>query len=124
MFHSAAVAFVRGSAGQKEYTDDAVRDRTIVAVRDRVSAAVDPAVEEDEAYVSVTLKDGRTIDKHVLHAIGSLERPMTDADLEAKFRGQAEGVLSGARTRQLIELCWGVSSIDDAGDIARDAVPA
>ena len=124
VFHSAAVAFVRGSAGQKEYTDDAVRDRTIVAVRDRVSAAVDPAVEEEEAYVSVTLKDGRTIDKHVEHAIGSLERPMTDADLEAKFRGQAEGVLSGARTRQLIELCWGVSSIDDAGDIARDAVPA
>ena len=60
VFHSAAVAFVRGSAGQKEYTDDAVRDRTIVAVRDRVSAAVDPAVREEEAYVSVTLKDGRT----------------------------------------------------------------
>ncbi len=124
VFHSAAAAFARGTAGQKEFTDDAVRDPAIVALRDRVSASVDPVVREEEAYVSVTLAEGATLEKHVEHAIGSLERPMTNAGLEAKFRGQAEGVLSTDRADRLIELCWEVSSLDDAGDIARAAVPA
>ena len=81
-------------------------------------------MREEEAYVSVTLAEGATLEKHVEHAIGSLERPMTNADLEAKFRGQAEGVLSSDRAERLIELCWEVSSLDDADDIARAAVPA
>jgi hypothetical protein len=42
-------------------------------------------MRDDEARVKITLKDGRVLNKHVTHAIGSLERPMGDADLNAKF---------------------------------------
>ena len=35
----------------------------------------------------ITLKNGRMLDKFVEHVVGSLERPMSDADLEAKFLG-------------------------------------
>jgi 2-methylcitrate dehydratase PrpD len=123
VYHSAAVAIIHGRAGEQEYSDEAVRDPRVTRLRDSVEAVAEPGVREDEAHVSVTLADGRVLDKHVAHAIGSLERPMSDAQLEEKFRGLAEAVLGADRTRRLIQLCWEADRLKDAGELARAAVP-
>jgi 2-methylcitrate dehydratase PrpD len=123
VFHSAAVAIIHGRAGEEEYGDAAVRDPRVIRLRDSVEAVAEPGVREDEAYVSITLADGRVLDKHVAHAIGSLERPMSDAQLEDKFCGLSERVLGSERTRRLIQLCWEADRLKDAGELARAAVP-
>jgi 2-methylcitrate dehydratase PrpD len=123
VYHSAAVALIHGRAGEQEYSDEAVRDPRVICLRDSVEAVAEPGVREDEAYVSVTLADGRVLDKHVAHAIGSLERPMSDAQLEEKFRELAERVLGPERTRRLIQLCWEADRLKDAGELARAAAP-
>jgi 2-methylcitrate dehydratase PrpD len=124
VYHAAAVALVRGAVGQAEFSDTVVRDPGVVALRDRVSAVADESVREEEVYARVVLEDGRALEKHVEHVIGSLERPMTDEDLVSKFRGQAEGVLPSKQVDELLSLCWSVSSLDDAARIARASVPA
>ncbi len=124
VFHSAAVAIIHGEGGEDVYSDACVRDPQVTALRDRVSAAVDKSVHEDATYITIKLKDGRTLEKHVEHAIGSLARPMIDADLEAKFRKFAKGILSAGETDALIKLCWEIEKLKSAGDIARGAVPA
>lgn len=123
VYHSAAVAVIHGAAGEREYSDAVVRDPRIVALRDRVEAIADKSVHEAEADVSIRLKNGTKLDKHVKHAIGSLERPMGDADLEAKFRGLADGVLSREETDRLIGLCWTIETLPEAVALARAAVP-
>ena len=124
VYHSAAVAIIHGAAGEAEYGDDVVRDPEVVALRDRVEATVDAAMHEDQTRVTVRLADGRTLEKFVEHAIGSLDRPMSDVDLEAKFRGLAKGILGAEQIERLIRLCWAVGSVADAGEIARASVPA
>ena len=124
VFHSAAVAIIHGEGGEDVYSDACVRDPQVITLRDKVSAAVDMSVHEDAAYITIKLKDGRTLEKHVEHAIGSLARPMSDADLEAKFRKFAKGILSAGETDALIKLCWEIEKLKSAGDIARGAVPA
>ncbi|HEX6005495.1 MAG TPA: MmgE/PrpD family protein, partial [Burkholderiales bacterium] len=109
---------------EAQYTDACVRDPRVSALRDRVTASADPGVHEDQVRITITLKDGRTLEKSVAHAIGSLERPMSDADLEAKFRSLAHGVLSNAETDRLIRLCWDVGALPQAAEVARAAVPA
>ena len=123
VYHSAAVAIIHGAAGESEYSDAAVRDAGVVALRDRVNATVDPAMHEDQTRVTVRTKDGRTFDKFVEHAIGSLARPMSAADLETKFRGLAKGILSKAETDRLVGLCWKIGELPDAGEVARASVP-
>lgn len=123
VYHSSAVAIVRGAASPKEYTDPVVRDPAVTALRDRVRAEAQPGIREEEAYVTITLRDGRKLERHVAHAVGSLERPMSDADLEAKFRGLADGLLTPARTEKLISLCWSVASLKDVAELARASVP-
>jgi 2-methylcitrate dehydratase PrpD len=124
VFHSAAVAIIHGEGGERVYSDACVRDPLVIALRDKVSAVVDKSVHEDAAHIAVKLKDGRTLMKHVEHAIGSLARPMSDADLEAKFRGLATEILSTGETDTLLKLCWSLETLKSAGDIARAAVPA
>ena len=46
---------------------------------------------------------------------------MSDADLEAKFRGLAEGILSDRQGDEVIRLCRDVGQLADAGAIARAA---
>ena len=118
VYFAAAVALVRGSAGLHDFTDAAVKDPVIVALRDKVSTTVDRAVRDEQAGVTVILKDGRRLEKFIEHAVGSVERPMTNTDLEAKFRGNATGVLTPAQTDRLIEICWKVESLPNVAAVA------
>jgi len=119
VYFAAAVAIVRGAAGVHEFSDANARDPIIVALRDRVTATVDPSIKEEQVRVTITLKDGRRMEKFVEHAVGSVERPMSDADLEAKFSGLAEGVIPAGQRRRLIDLCWQIESQSSAAVVAQ-----
>ena len=124
VYHSAAVAVIHGAAGEAQYSDAVVRDAGIVSLRDRVTAAVESGLHEDQVRIAIKLKNGKMLEKFVEHAVGSLGKPMSNLDLEAKFRGQTEGILSGAETEKLIGLCWDIGRLKDAGEAARASVPA
>ena len=50
--------------------------------------------------MTAVLNDGRRVHVFVEHAIGSLQNPMTDAQLEAKFHGLADAVLGAEATHR------------------------
>ena len=50
-----------------------------------------PAVKPEQVDMAIVLNDGRRLTKHVEKAIGSLDVPMSDEGLEAKFADLAEG---------------------------------
>jgi 2-methylcitrate dehydratase PrpD len=123
VFHSCAVALLHGAAGEKEYSDAMVRDPKVIALRDRVDALINPKLRDDEVYVRVHLKDGRTLEKYVEHAIGSKEVPMTNAQLEAKFRGLADDILGPEQSARLLALTWSLPELPDAAEICRMSTP-
>ena len=123
VYHSCAVAVIHGAAGEAQYSDEVVRDRKTIALRDRVSAAVEPGIHEDQVRIAIKLKGGKTLEKYVEHAVGSIDRPLSDGDLEAKFRGLADGILAKAEADKLIQLCWDIGKLKDAGEVARASVP-
>jgi len=124
VYHSSAVAVIHGAAGEEEYSDAVVRDPKVIALRDRVTAVVDKAMHEDQVHVTIKLKSGRTLEKAIEHCVGSLGRPMSDADLEAKFHALSAGILSKVEADKLIRLCWDVGNLKDAAEVARASVPA
>ena len=118
IYHAASVALVEGSGGIEQFSDRAVRDRTIASLRDRVSTVVDSSLHEDQVRIAVVTKNGRRLEKFVEHAVGSLDHPMSDKDLEAKFTGLANGVLPPDQQRKLMDLCWSVEGLPKAGAVA------
>jgi 2-methylcitrate dehydratase PrpD len=123
VYHAAAVALVHGAAGEAQFSDAVVRDAKVIGVRDRVSIEASARVRKLEAHVKLRLRNGTVLEKHVEHALGTVERPMSDRDLEDKFRSLADGVLSAAEASRVIGLCWRVAELEDAGELARATVP-
>ena len=122
VYFAAAVAIASGAAGVKQFTDEWVRQPAVVALRERVTATVDPSITEAQTRAVITLKDGRRLEKFIEHATGSVEQPMSDADLDAKVRDLCEGVLPAARIQRLIDLCRNIERAPSArviADVAR-----
>lgn len=117
VYHACAAAIVHGAALEAQFADAVVRDPKVIAVRDKIDATADANIRKLEARVRLTLNDGRVVDKHVVHALGSTERPMSDADLEEKFRGLVESVIPAAQAARLIALCWKFDALADAAQL-------
>ncbi len=122
--HCAAAAFIRGAVGVEEFTDACVHNPAVVALRARVTAREDAAVGKEAAGVDVTLKNGTKHEAYVPYATGSLQRPMTDADIETKFRALAAWGTSTCNAYDVIELLWSFDNINDAAALARTTVPS
>jgi 2-methylcitrate dehydratase PrpD len=119
VFHSAAVAIIDGRAGEQQYSDAAVHDPKTVRLRDSVTAEIDLSMPADAVHITVTLTDGRKLEKHVEHAIGSIERPMNDADLAGKFIDLVKPILGEARAATLLQACWDMRNLANVGELAQ-----
>jgi 2-methylcitrate dehydratase PrpD len=123
VFHSVAVAFIDGRAGETQYSDSAVHDARTIKLRDSVQAEIDPAMAADAVHITVTLTDGRKLEKFVEHAIGSKDRPMTNDDLAVKFTDLVEPILGAARAASLLQACWALPSAASLETVASLARP-
>ncbi len=113
VYHACAAAIIFGQAGEHEFSDAVVARPDVIALRDRIKAQADDSIHEDAVAVRVTCKDARSLRLFVEHAIGSMARPMSDADLHAKFHGLVDPVLGAARAGQLVEQCSRVATQGD-----------
>ena len=87
--HCAAVSLLFGAAGLREFSDVIVHDPAVVALRGLTQARLDAASPRGAATVEVRTRDGRTLKSTVLHARGSIERPLSDDEIAAKVRDLA-----------------------------------
>lgn len=119
LHHWAAAALVRGRAGVPEMLPECIADPAVAQLRSRIEVIADASIDSDQADVEAVLTDGRTLRARVLCARGSKTRPMSDDDLDAKFRSQAGLILPEARVEKLRGLCLGAAALRHVGlDIA------
>ncbi len=123
VYHGCAAGLTFGFAAEDEFSDDVVTREDMVALRRKVVATVDDSIDEASADVTAVLKDGRRVHVFVEHAIGSLQNPMTDANLEAKFHGLSDPILGEGQTAELIKACWAIGKASDVTALVALAVP-
>jgi 2-methylcitrate dehydratase PrpD len=123
VYHGCAAGLIFGRAGEPEYADEIVTRADVVALRRKVVAVIDDSIDEASVDVTAVLRDGRRVHVFVEHAIGSLQRPMSDAALERKFSDQAVPVMGGGRTAALIAACWRLGDMPDVRELTALATP-
>jgi len=124
VYHGAAVGLVRGQAGLDEYTDAAVNDPAVKRVRERATATGDPALTEDQARIEVELADGQRHSWFVEQSLGNIHRPLTDRQLEEKFRSCAARVLPASAANDVLDRCWRIAELENVGALVDATVPA
>jgi 2-methylcitrate dehydratase PrpD len=123
VYHGCAVGLLFGRAAEEEFSDAIARRDDVVALRRKVIATVDDRIDESAADVVAVLTDGRREHVFVEHAIGSLHRPMTDADLAGKFHGLVDPILGADRSSALIEATRKVGQSADVRSLTALARP-
>jgi 2-methylcitrate dehydratase PrpD len=114
VYHGAAVGLVRGKAGIHEYTDEAVNDSLVKRVRELATAVGDPSITEDQADIEVELANGECLTKFIEQSLGNIHRPLSDLQLEDKFRDQAHGDVGEA-----LRLCWQIDELANVNELIR-----
>jgi 2-methylcitrate dehydratase PrpD len=123
VYHGCAAGLIYGRAGEAEFSDAVVNDARVVALRDKVRATVDESIDEAAVDATAVLVDGRRVHVRVDHAIGSLERPLSDAQLEAKFSALAEPQLGAAKARDITAACRRLATMPDVRELTALCTP-
>jgi 2-methylcitrate dehydratase PrpD len=87
-----AVAFVTGQAGLDAFGDRTAADERILGLAGKVRYRIDPRNPYPARYtghVRMTLRDGRVFEERQPHIRGGMHEPLSRADIERKFRGNA-----------------------------------
>jgi 2-methylcitrate dehydratase PrpD len=121
--HAAAALILLGHAGYGAFTEEAVADPAIAAVRRRVTVREDPALNAGvprlkPARVTVTLSDGRQITRLCESARGDFRDPYREDEVRAKFRELARVAVSPAAVARLEELVDRLDELPRFSDLA------
>jgi 2-methylcitrate dehydratase PrpD len=94
MPYVAAYTALYGPPMLKAFTEEAIHDEAVKAMARKVSVAIDPEfadiLDDSPSRVTVTLADGRTVEKMRYYASGTPQAPLTNEQVEEKFFSCAE----------------------------------
>jgi len=122
--HAVAVALLRGTAGAADFSDAAVNDADVGALRAKVRPIeTDEAIPVEAAYISVRCSDGSHLEMSERAATGSPARPMTDAALKEKFSALARYGCPTVNAGALADRLWALRDLGDAGSVMALARP-
>ena len=122
LHHWVAAAALHGRAGIAEGRLSVVQDPEIVRLRAAMNVEPDPSMAQDAAEMTVVFADGSKVHKRIEHCVGSIDTPMSDAQIERKFIDQAGIVIGTDRAVDLAAACWKVASLPDVSVLAREAI--
>jgi len=118
--HAVAVALTRGTAGLNDFSDDAVADPALRALRGLVHFQDDQNMSLDSAHVVVNFHEELpALEFSVDIARGALLRPLSDQDLETKLRELCRYGKSGCNQEKLIDSVWSLEKLDDVSTLLR-----
>jgi 2-methylcitrate dehydratase len=116
-----AIAIVDRAIGPDQFTPEKYTDPRTLALIDKVILLGDPALDKARpAGISeITLKDGRVFRTRVDHPRGHARNPMTDEEVESKFRSMASRVMPREQMERLVETIWALEELQDIGELTR-----
>ena len=126
--HGVAAGLLLPGVDLGGYAADVVTSPQARRLRGLVEFDATPSCARDAARLVVTMADGAVLEHEVVHARGSLARPLTDDELRVKAEGLVDRVVPGGAAaldaasrcagagyvRRLLEVC----TVDDSEDAA------
>lgn len=93
--HGVCAGLADGVVALAQYTNERVNASDLVTLRAKTTLVVSDQIARDQSIVKVTMTDGTVHTEEVLHAPGSIDRPLTDDELYTKVDRLFQPVLPG-----------------------------
>lgn len=114
---------LNGKAGKAEFTDEFVLSEPVQAMQQRVETVFDPEIDamghdRIRSRVEVITKDGRKIERWADENYrGGPHNPLSDDELEGKFRDCAQGLIDDNSIQSLFDMVWKLDFQEDVTGI-------
>jgi 2-methylcitrate dehydratase len=119
-----AVALMDGEVTDRQFEHDRFTDPEVLELVAKVKIHPDAALTARYPKgipnrVVVTLDDGRQLMREVEFPRGHAGNPMTDAEVEAKFRTLVEPRYGRERVEMILKACWDLDKLKTAGALTK-----
>jgi 2-methylcitrate dehydratase PrpD len=113
-----ARAIIDGKVSLDNFTDEAVRDRNVLALAEKVHMRLDTSLKASSAggrpsRVTIRLKNGRSHSRQAEHAKGSPEIPMTQDEVKTKFSECARRAIDDQAIARVLNYLEQLETLED-----------
>lgn len=117
-----AVVFTDGYVWLDHFTEERIRDPKLHALMQKIEVHEDPECTADypdanRFKIEVTTKSGTRHFAEVRYAKGHPKNPMSDSEVEAKFRRLAEPVLTPKQINAILDRLWHLEEVVDLREL-------
>jgi 2-methylcitrate dehydratase len=122
-----ACALQFGTLEPAHFDEEMLHRPELIDLMQKVTVELSPEAEAawPEAIlniVTVERTDGASYTAQVPYYLGHYKRPMSDQDLEAKFRRVTGGLLSPGQQDDALAIIWRLEELDDVGELMASLV--
>lgn len=118
-----AIGFHDRAAGLAQFTEEKVKDDRVIALARKISYVVDPEnpyPKRFTGHIRATLANGEVVEVRRDNMRGGAHLPMSDAEFEAKFRGNvAYGGWTDDRADRLHDFCMAFQTAQILSGLAK-----
>lgn len=115
-------ALIDGGITEASFEESRIRDQRIGRLLERTTMRENPAFtrahpEEWSCRVELAGRGGKRKSAEARFFKGHAKRPLSDQEIEQKFRGLAQKALPRARIDGILKKTWALEAIADVGDV-------
>lgn len=119
-----AVAVVEGQVLPKSFNEEAIRDPRILEMLPKIKVVADPEIDRlfprvKRARVTITTQDGKTFADQTDYAKGAPEDPLSNHELEAKFKANLADHVSPERIDRILNSTWGLEDYEHVSEYVK-----
>jgi 2-methylcitrate dehydratase PrpD len=112
-----ATALMYGSVRLDAFTETRLSDPTLKDLMGRIELEVDSEIDGQfpgrrAAHVTVATVDGEALTRHQSTSKGDPDDPLTDKELQDKYRELVEPVIGGEAAQALLEALWALDKLE------------
>lgn len=117
-----AVGLLEGDLGPEQFQREQWKDPKVIDLMSRIKITADPELDRlyppaRPADLEILTKKGERLRARVDYPKGDPHNPMTDAEVEAKFRRLARRLMGEGQIRRIIETVKNIEKVDDIGEL-------
>jgi 2-methylcitrate dehydratase len=119
-FYVNAIAIKERDFGPESFSPEKFTDPVVLDLIERISVEPDPTMpfKGHRGISEIMTKDGRRFQEHI-DPPGLDDIPLTDGELEDKFRKMASKYMGAQKIQRLFDTVWNVDDLDDISQLTR-----
>ena len=119
-----AIGIVDRTVGPEQYQPSKYKDPRVLQLIDKITLEIDPEMDKlpRSGMSEIVTKDGKSYTARVDYPKGHPKNPMSDHELEVKFKSMASKHMTETRMERVLQRVDQLENLQDIGDLMKELI--